>query len=90
MLPCAGGTQRLTQLVGEGWAKRMILCGERIGAEQAQTLADFDGDGVGNRADQDDDGDDVLDINDAFPFDFAEALDTDGDGIGNNGERTGN
>ena len=35
LLPCAGGTQRLTQLVGEGWAKRMILCGERIGAEQA-------------------------------------------------------
>lgn len=38
LLPCAGGTQRLTQLVGEGWAKRMILCGERIGAQQAQTL----------------------------------------------------
>ena len=38
LLPCAGGTQRLTQLVGEGWAKRMILCGERIGAEQARTL----------------------------------------------------
>ncbi|MBM14266.1 MAG: enoyl-CoA hydratase [Halieaceae bacterium] len=38
LLPCAGGTQRLSQLVGEGWAKRMILCGERIGAQQAQTL----------------------------------------------------
>ena len=38
LLPCAGGTQRLAQLVGEGWAKRMILCGERIGAQQAQTL----------------------------------------------------
>lgn len=38
LLPCAGGTQRLTQLVGEGWAKRMILCGERIGAQQAATL----------------------------------------------------
>lgn len=35
LLPCAGGTQRLTQLVGEGWAKRMILCGERIGADKA-------------------------------------------------------
>ncbi len=35
LLPCAGGTQRLTQLVGEGWAKRMSLCGERIGADKA-------------------------------------------------------
>jgi enoyl-CoA hydratase/carnithine racemase len=35
LLPCAGGTQRLTQLVGEGWAKRMILCGERIRAGKA-------------------------------------------------------
>lgn len=35
LLPCAGGTQRLTQLVGEGWAKRMILCGERIRADKA-------------------------------------------------------
>lgn len=35
LLPCAGGTQRLSWLVGEGWAKRMILCGERINAETA-------------------------------------------------------
>ena len=35
LLPCAGGTQRLTQLVGLGWAKRMILCGERIKADKA-------------------------------------------------------
>ena len=35
LLPCAGGTQNLTWLVGEGWAKRMILCGERVDAEQA-------------------------------------------------------
>lgn len=35
LLPCAGGTQALTWLVGEGWAKRMILCGERIDAETA-------------------------------------------------------
>ncbi|MDF2152110.1 enoyl-CoA hydratase [Vibrio sp. CAU 1672] len=34
LLPCAGGTQNLTALVGEGWAKRMILCGERVSAEQ--------------------------------------------------------
>ncbi len=38
LLPCAGGTQNLTRLVGEGWAKRMILCGERVNAEQAQRI----------------------------------------------------
>lgn len=35
LLPCAGGTQNLTQLVGEAWAKRMILCGEKIDAGKA-------------------------------------------------------
>ena len=35
LLPCAGGTQHLAWLVGEGWAKRMILCGERVDAETA-------------------------------------------------------
>ncbi|MDB2384315.1 enoyl-CoA hydratase [Endozoicomonas sp.] len=35
LLPCAGGTQNLTLLVGEGWAKRMILCGEKINGSQA-------------------------------------------------------
>lgn len=35
LLPCAGGTQNLPWLVGEGWAKRMILCGERITADKA-------------------------------------------------------
>ena len=38
LLPCGGGTQNLSWMVGEGWAKRMILCGERIGAQQAQTF----------------------------------------------------
>lgn len=35
LLPCAGGTQNLSWLIGEGWAKKMILCGERIKADQA-------------------------------------------------------
>ncbi len=35
LLPCAGGTQALPWLVGEGWAKRIILCGERVDAETA-------------------------------------------------------
>jgi len=38
LLPCAGGTQNLAALVGEGWAKRMILCGERLKAEKAESL----------------------------------------------------
>lgn len=38
LLPCAGGTQNLAWLVGEGWAKRMILCGERVNAEQALSI----------------------------------------------------
>lgn len=35
LAPCAGGTQNLAILVGEGWAKRMILCGERVNAAKA-------------------------------------------------------
>ena len=35
LLPCAGGTQWLSWLVGEGWAKRMVLCGERVDATTA-------------------------------------------------------
>ncbi len=35
LLPCAGGTQTLSWLVGEGWAKRLILCGERLDAPTA-------------------------------------------------------
>jgi len=38
LLPCGGGTQRLLSLIGEGWAKRMILCGERIKAPKALAL----------------------------------------------------
>ena len=38
LLPCAGGTQRLSWLVGEGWAKRLILCGERINAATAERI----------------------------------------------------
>jgi enoyl-CoA hydratase/carnithine racemase len=38
LLPCAGGTQRLAFLVGEGWAKRVILCGERLDAATAERI----------------------------------------------------
>ncbi|MCL9781965.1 enoyl-CoA hydratase [Vibrio sp. S4M6] len=38
LLPCAGGTQNLTALVGEGWAKRVILCGEQLSADKALSI----------------------------------------------------
>ncbi len=31
-------TQRLTELVGPGWAKRMILCGEKVSATLAYEM----------------------------------------------------
>ena len=35
LLPCAGGTQWLAWAVGESWAKRMVLLGERVDAATA-------------------------------------------------------
>jgi len=35
LLPCGLGSQQLPWLVGEAWAKRMILLGERVNAEKA-------------------------------------------------------
>ena len=41
---------------------------------------------TGNNADTDDDGDSVLDGDDAFPLDATESVDTDSDGTGNNAD----
>lgn len=38
LLPSGLGTQHLAWIVGEGWAKRMILCGERIDAATAERI----------------------------------------------------
>lgn len=35
LLPCAGGTQRLSWLIGEAWASKMILLGQRMDAQTA-------------------------------------------------------
>lgn len=43
--------------------------------------SDFDGDGIGDNADDDDDNDGVLDSDDDFPFDRCVAEDWDGDGL---------
>ena len=49
-------------------------------------LPDFDKDGIADVNDADDDNDDFIDEEDAFPFDETEWLDTDGDLIGNNAD----
>lgn len=38
LLPCAGGTQNLLNLTSMAWAKRMILCGERVKAPKAYEI----------------------------------------------------
>lgn len=38
LLPCGCGTQTLPWLVGEGWAKRMILANERVDALTAERI----------------------------------------------------
>ncbi len=38
LLPCGLGSQQLPWLVGEQWAKRMILLGERLKAEKAEQI----------------------------------------------------
>ena len=38
LLPCGGGTQNLAWTVGEGWAKRIVLCGERVDANRAKAI----------------------------------------------------
>lgn len=35
LLPCAGGTQRLSWLIGEAWTSKMILLGQRMDANTA-------------------------------------------------------
>ena len=48
--------------------------------------SDFDSDGIADTVDEDDDNDGTLDVDDVFPLDATETLDTDGDGIGNNAD----
>ena len=38
LLPCGGGTQWLAWTVGEAWAKRMVLLGERVDAATGQQI----------------------------------------------------
>ncbi|MDI9246020.1 hypothetical protein [Marinobacter sp. CHS3-4] len=62
------------------------VTGETVCSAHLTYDDDFDGDGVANSQDWDDDGDHKADSSDAFPYDDTEWLDTDGDGIGNNAD----
>ncbi len=74
IIPGAGGTQRLTRLIGEGRAKELIVFGRRLGAEDALRL------GILNRLA--DEGQSALDcalelaapLEDAAPIAIAAAL----------------
>ena len=48
--------------------------------------SDFDGDGIGDKADTDDDGDGIADADDLFPLDSLEWVDADSDGVGDNAD----
>lgn len=62
------------------------VTGETVCSAHLTYDADFDGDGIADSQDWDDDGDLKPDGDDAFPLDPDEWLDTDGDGIGNNAD----
>jgi len=50
------------------------------------TQLNTDNDQQGNACDNDDDNDNVIDTEDAFPLDNSESIDSDNDGIGNNAD----
>ena len=54
--------------------------------DESITAPDMDCDEIVDSLDDDIDGDGVLNVNDAFPRDASESVDTDGDGIGNNAD----
>ncbi len=71
---------RDTTLVWQQAKQNFVITGVTTGD------ADYDGDGIPDQFDPDDDNDGVADTEDAFPFDPTEWADSDGDGIGNNAD----
>ena len=67
---------------GDGLPNDEDNCDDVVNVGQA----DLDGDGMGDDCDADQDGDDVDDVDDAFPRDGTETADTDEDGVGNNAD----
>ena len=74
--------------IPEGFSEATVEVYDNISTlTQSMTFyVDTDGDGIPNHTDTDDDGDGVLDVNDAFPLDPTETTDSDGDGVGNNAD----
>ena len=68
----------------DGWSDSDEISCSTNSLSSQSIPSDFDEDMVCDIVDTDDDGDGVLDENDAFPMDNAEWEDTDSDGIGNN------
>ncbi len=62
-------------------------CPDIFNPDQLNNDQNFtNGDNLGDACDDNDDNDGVKDVDDTFPFDPREWLDTDGDGIGNNSD----
>ncbi len=71
------------EAVVESWnIDRLLSHGECLPLET--DLQDFDGDGLSNLLDTDDDNDGIDDLSDALPFDAANADDSDADGVPDN------
>ena len=75
-----------TDVDGDGWMNvEEDSCGSDS-MDSGSVPLDSDGDGDCDGIDSDDDGDGVDDVDDAFPDDSSEWVDTEGDGFGDKGE----
>ncbi|MFB6317397.1 T9SS type A sorting domain-containing protein [Saccharicrinis sp. FJH54] len=70
----------------DGYPDVVELSNETDPLDAESVPDDMDGDGISDKDDPDDDNDGVLDVDDAFPKDPTESIDTDNDGIGNNAD----
>ena len=77
------GLENITSLDTVSLEETAIEEGEVIFNEP---IVDFDGDGIGDNVDTDDDNDGTLDTDDVFPFDSSESSDFDSDGTGDNAD----
>jgi hypothetical protein len=67
---------------GDSWTDAEELACGSDALDSTSVPDDFDADMICDKVDADDDGDGVLDENDAFPYDANENADLDGDGVG--------